>query len=94
MEFEWDERKRATNLQKHGLDFEDVIEMFEGPLLVRRSDRDDEQRWQTIGLLRGIEVTVIYTMRGSVLRIISARKAAKHEREAYHQAISGGQKDG
>ena len=94
MEFEWDEQKRATNLRKHGLDFEDVIEMFEEPWLRRRSDRDGEQRWKAIGLLRGIEVTVIYTMRGNVRRIISARKAAKHELETYHQAFSGGPKDG
>ena len=41
MDFEWDERKRLTNLDKHGLDFVEAEEMFEGPMLVALDTRSD-----------------------------------------------------
>lgn len=47
--FDWDKRKSASNLVKHGIDFEDAIEVFYGPILLRRSDRNDEERWIAIG---------------------------------------------
>jgi uncharacterized DUF497 family protein len=90
MEFEWDENKNATNLSKHRIDFDDAIGIFEGPVMEFRSDREGEQRWIAIGLLDGREIAVIYTIRDDVHRIISARRARKHERRAYRQAYPQG----
>ncbi len=90
MEFEWSSDKAEANLAKHGIDFEDAIAIFEGATLEVRSDREGEERWRAIGLLEGIPITVIYTPRGSYRRIISARRARKNERTAYHQAYPGG----
>jgi uncharacterized protein len=89
-ECEWDDIKAEANLQKHGIDFEDAIGIFEGPVLEIRSDRDGEERYKAIGVLEGLEITVVYTPRGSRRRIISARRARINERAAYHQAYPGG----
>lgn len=90
MEFEWHDEKAAANLQKHAIDFEDAIGIFEGPILETRSDQKGEERYKAIGMLERLEITVVYTPRGSRLRIISARRARRNERAAYHQAYSGG----
>lgn len=89
MEFEWHDRKADVNLKKHGIDFEDAIQVFGGPTLETRSIREGEERWKAIGLLDEIEIVVIYTPRGNSRRIISARRARKDERDAYHQAQPG-----
>lgn len=93
-EFEWDEAKAASNLDKHGIDFEDAIGIFEGPVLEVRSDRGSEKRWKAVGMAEGVELAVIYTLREGRRRIISARRARKREREAYHQANPGEQTEG
>lgn len=90
-EFEWDEAKAVSNLDKHGIDFEDAIGIFEGPILVARFDRDGEERWKAMGMVEGVELAVIYTWRAGRRRIISARRAKKSERRAYHRAYPGRQ---
>ena len=90
MKFEWDEGKNKTNLQKHGIDFNDVPELFELPMLVLLDSWDDydEERWIGIGMLFELVCVVIYTEReGDVIRIISARKATKRETIAYESTI-------
>ena len=89
MVFEWDGRKNAVNLAKHGIDFADAARMFEGPVLERLDDREDygETRIAAVGLVEGRELFIVYTVRGENRRIISARKANRHERQAYHQAL-------
>ena len=82
--FEWDEQKRIATLEKHGLDFIRAVRVFLGDTLVLRSGFDGEERFLAIGDLDGIEVAVIFTMRGQVVRIITARRARLHERTAYH----------
>ena len=47
--FEWDEDKSKANLIKHGLDFEDAQEVFYGPIIIRGSNRNSEERWIAIG---------------------------------------------
>jgi uncharacterized protein len=90
-EFEWDAAKAASNIEKHGVDFEAAIRIFEeGPVLVIRSERAGEERWKAIGVVAGVEIAVVYTWREGRRRIISARRAKDHERRAYHQAVSGG----
>ena len=90
MDFEWDDDKRLTNLEKHGVDFLDVDVMFQGGLLVEPSSYTGEQRFRALGLLRGKVFAVIYTMRGDAYRIISVRRARHEEREAYHEAFGEG----
>ncbi len=85
MDFEWDEAKRTSNLEKHGLDFDDVRRLFEAPFLRARSDRDGEARYLAIGPLDGRILAVAYTLRGTAIRLISARSARPYEKNAYHQ---------
>jgi uncharacterized DUF497 family protein len=91
--FEWDEEKRQSNVSKHGLDFTDAWEVFEGPMLTGLDEREDygEERWIGIGLLRGLVVVIVFAERGEdTIRVISLRKGLKHERIKYEQAIRDG----
>lgn len=89
MGFEWDARKNAANVAKHGIDFEDACRVFEGPVLERIDDRQDyrETRIAAIGIVEGRELFVVYTIRGQNRRMISARKANRDEQEAYRKAL-------
>jgi uncharacterized DUF497 family protein len=92
LEFEWDEKKRLSNLGKHGIDFEDAIGIFERPVFVRRSDRDGEERFVAIGEVEGRIVAVAYTIREDAYRIISARRGRTDEARDYYvrKAAPGG----
>ena len=86
----WDERKRRTNLKKHGFDFVDAEEVFTGVTFTYEDDRFPygEQRLVTLGLLRGVVVSIVHTEQKDHLHIISMRKATKREREIYFKTIS------
>ncbi len=89
--FEWDEEKNRSNGQKHGLDFVDAKEIFQAPMLTALDTRQDygEERWIGIGSLRGRVVVVVFTEpSGDTIRIISLRKAVKHERAQYQKALN------
>ncbi len=88
--FEWDPEKNTANLRKHGIDFATAIRVFQDCVLERMDDRYDygEIRIAAIGRVDGIEVTVYYTERSGVRRIISARKATRNERKAYYNALT------
>ncbi len=91
MRFAWDDAKNEINIRDHKIDFTDVPAVFNGPMLVELDERLDygEDRWIGIGLLRGMPVVVVFTeRRGDTIRIISARKANKHERQKLTKAIS------
>jgi hypothetical protein len=93
MRFEWDEQKNRANLQKHGIDFADAAEVFASPMLIALDDREEygEERWIGLGMLKARVVVVIYTERDEdTIRIISLRKALRHERERYEQAFRDG----
>ena len=86
--FEWDERKADRNRAKHGIDFEEAAEVFYGPTIVHRSDRNNEERWTALGYLEDRLIVVVFTWREQVVRIISARKARKNEERGYrHQKM-------
>ncbi len=91
MRFEWDEQKRKTNIRRHGFDFADAKQVFAGPMLIRLDMRQDygEDRWIGIGITNGRVVVVVYTEQdnGETIRIISLRKALKHERKRFEEAI-------
>jgi uncharacterized DUF497 family protein len=88
--FEWDEAKREANLRKHGIDFVGIEALFEGQTVTIEDDRLDygEQRLIGFGILEGRVLTVVYTERPEVIRIISARKATRGEQERYFSTIS------
>jgi uncharacterized DUF497 family protein len=86
---EWDPRKAASSRRKHGIDFDEAIEVFYGPNLVRRSDRNKEERWLAIGESEGRVIAVAFTWREDTLRIISARRARINEKRAYRQKKMG-----
>jgi uncharacterized protein len=90
MRFEWDEQKRLSNLEKHGLDFWDVWAVFEDAhVVVPSAYGGSELRLLAIGVLEGRWVTVVYTLRNNTVRVISFRRARDEERRTY-QALHGG----
>ena len=90
MGYEWDDRKRRANVKKHGIDFIDVPEVFDGDVVIIPDERFDygETRFICIGILKSQVVVVAYTERGENIRIISARKATKNEQIYYFQQIA------
>ena len=90
MDYVWDPLKRRVNLSRHGIAFEDAIRVFDGPTLEKVDDRFDygEVRIYAVGIVNGMEITVIFTEVSEVeRRIISAWRAERHEREAYWQSV-------
>jgi uncharacterized protein len=87
MEFEWDISKEHANRQRHRIDFRTAAKVFLDPYLIEFDDRDaiGELRFNAIGLVEGRVLFVTYTIRGDVIRIISARGAEPHERRKYHE---------
>jgi len=86
----WDKRKGRGNVARHGIAFEDAIRIFEGPTLERVDDRFDygETRIYAIGVVEGLEITLIYTdVSETERRVISAWRAERHERAAYWQSL-------
>jgi uncharacterized DUF497 family protein len=88
--FTWDETKRRANLAKHGIDFRDAARIFDGPLVTVEDTREryDEPRYVALGLLEGVVVSVVYADRRDGARIISIRKALKHETRFFFSQIS------
>ncbi|CAK16655.1 BrnT family toxin [Pseudomonas entomophila] len=90
MAFDWDEEKNLLNIRKHGIDFNDVPEMFRHPMLALRDERFDyaEARWISMGWINAWVSVVAYTERqGDVIRIISARRATRREVTRYVETI-------
>lgn len=82
--FEWDKNKRLYNIEKHGFDFIDVIEIFDDPNRIElETIRNGEKRFQTIGIVNDLVLFLVYTLRDRKKRIISVRRANKNERKAY-----------
>ena len=87
--FDWDEQKNELNRVKHGIDFDDAIEVFYGPIILRRSNRNNEERWLAIGVSRDRIMSVIFTYRHGAIRVISARHPRPNEERAYRNAEVG-----
>lgn len=90
MDFEWDQGKSDKNLRERGVGFDFAALIFDGPVIERTDSRKNygEVRIQGIGVAEGIILTVIYTDRGEVRRIISARPASKKERNAWQSFVN------
>lgn len=92
MRFVWDDAKNRRNKSKHKVSFETAVQIFDDPLALSRLERvvDGEERWQTLGLIEGVVVLLIahtwFVDDGEEwIRLISARKATRRERELYEQ---------
>lgn len=89
MEFEWNTNKAAANLQKHGISFTEAATVLGDLLSVTFPDPNhsiNESRFITIGLSNTGKIIILsHTDRGSRIRIISARKAARKEQRFYEE---------
>ncbi|MHB9103425.1 MAG: BrnT family toxin [Sulfuricella sp.] len=87
LKFEWDAAKSESNKLKHGVIFEEAATVFGDPMAYTFEDPDHsvgEERKLTFGVShKGQLLVVVHTKRGRAVRIISARKATKHERGIY-----------
>jgi hypothetical protein len=84
MEFEWDEQKRESNIAKHGIDFLDARQLFDGRrVLETESPYVEEKRFITVGLLDERHSTAVWTPRGDAIRLISVRYARTKEMRAF-----------
>lgn len=93
MKFEWDRNKEAINIKKHGVTFEQACYVFSDPFALNRFDEghsENEDRWVLLGKsLNETLLLVVHTFRDDngkeLVRIISARKATKKEKQAYQK---------
>ena len=90
MRHTWDEGKNRVNRHKHGIDFADVPTMFDHPMVTFLDQKKEygEDRWVGIGWLSDMLAVVVFTEPdGETVRIISARKANRHEQDIYTEQI-------
>ena len=89
MNYEWDDRKRKSNIKNHGIDFVNAPMIFNSYTLTIEDDRYDygEERLITFGILEGRIVVVVHTENDDSIRIISIRKATKYEEKEYFSQI-------
>ncbi|KAF3984789.1 MAG: BrnT family toxin [Methylococcales symbiont of Hymedesmia sp. n. MRB-2018] len=91
MKFEWDTEKERLNIQKHGVSFEQASYVFSDPYALNKYDEghsQNEDRWLLLGKsLNEVVLVVAHTFRNNdgieFVRVISARKATKHEQQTY-----------
>lgn len=90
MEFEWDEQKRETNIRKHDVDFLLATMIFDDDYVEWTDDRKEygELRRIAVGNASGLILTIVYTLRQNVVRILSARKARQDEQRYYREILS------
>ena len=89
MRYTWSESKRRRNRRDHGLDFADTPAVFAGVTYTFEDDRLEypERRYVTLGLLRGVPVSIVHTETADEIRIISFRKATRREITIYFESI-------
>lgn len=86
--FEWDTEKKLVNRQKHGISFEEILEVFDDPAFLTGYDYEhsfSEDRYYGVGNLNGLVIILVFfTERDNRTRIISARQADSDLQEAYY----------
>lgn len=85
-EFEWDPAKALANVRKHGVDFIDAVTVFDDDraVTVRDPDVAGEDRWISVGVdAKGRILVISFAPRGEHVRLISARRASRNERNMY-----------
>ena len=86
--FEWRDEKAAENLRDHGVAFAKAVKAFADPFAVEWIDQSaayGEERWSLLAMCEGVILHVTYTERGERIRIISARRAERHEQDNYYR---------
>lgn len=91
MKYEWNQTKNNLNLRKHGVSFEEALEVFDDPLHISKIDKRFsyfEERWITLGATSKQTILVVanlfFTNDGEeIIRIVSARKANEKEKKRY-----------
>jgi uncharacterized DUF497 family protein len=91
----WNEAKRLANFRDHQVDFAGLGKFFDGELLTREDTRSayGETRFQSIGAVNSVVLFVVWTPRGAcddAVHVISARKAGKHEAQAWYRRYGQG----
>jgi uncharacterized DUF497 family protein len=88
-DFEWDPKKAQKNLQKHEVSFEEASSVFDDPMFITLLDNEHsgaDERYITIGISNKTRLLLVaHTERDNRIRIISARKATKHEEKFYEE---------
>ena len=91
LKFEWDRKKAASNLSKHGVSFEEALTVFSDPLARIFDDEDhsiEEQREIIIGhSAKDRSLVVCFTAQGESVRIFSARTATRRERKDHEKTV-------
>lgn len=91
--FEWDDQKNESNLRKHGLQFNDILSVFEDNNAILFDDPEHsigEERFIIIGMSLKMGICLVchcYKSNDEIIRIISARKATKHEIRQYYEGL-------
>jgi hypothetical protein len=90
LDFEWDKTKAKSNIDKHGISFEETSTVFADTLSITIGDPGHssigEHRFVTIGMSKSGKILVVaHTERGDSIRIISAREATRKERNNYEE---------
>jgi uncharacterized protein len=85
LDYEWDPKKAEHNLRKHGVDFVDTVTVFDDDRAITLlDDHPKEERYLTFGMdAQGRVLAISYSLDGSTIRIISARRATSRERAQY-----------
>lgn len=93
IKFEWDENKNKINQEKHGVSFEEAKTVFfddDALLEYDKGHSEDEDRFRILGTsFAGNLLLVVHCVReGSIIRIISSRKATRNEKKGYERSLS------
>ncbi|MEW5890205.1 MAG: BrnT family toxin [Pseudomonadota bacterium] len=90
MRYTYGPKKKAANLKKHGYDFDDAPQVIESDRIVTFEDRRfdyGEQRFVTLGMLRGEVVVIATAETDDEIRVISMRRAERNEEEIYYRNL-------
>jgi uncharacterized protein len=95
--FEWDRDKASANWRDHGVTFDQALKAVRDAFAIEAIDEREnygEERVNLIGMCDGTLLNVTYTDRGERIRIISARRAQRHEQDNYFRANTSGRNRG
>jgi hypothetical protein len=87
VKFDWDPIKDGGNEAKHGKSLESATSIWSGPVVTLPSKNPGELRQLAIGTIEGIHWTVVFTPRGDVIRLISARRSRENEKAIYEKTV-------
>ena len=87
MKFDFDQQKSIKNKSKHGISLEEAQALWFVTSVIIEAKTIDEPRFMIIGQIKGKFYSCVYTIRGNITRLISARRSRKSEEEIYHDHV-------